>query len=91
MLTQPVREEQIALDDVALHYVQWGQQGTPIICIHGLTANAFCFQAFADYLAPSHRVFAYDLRGRGDSAKPAQGYSVPIHAADLAHLIDAWN
>ncbi|GCE09821.1 alpha/beta fold hydrolase [Dictyobacter aurantiacus] len=88
MLTQPVRDEKIRLDGVSLHCVQWGQQGTPVICIHGLTANAFCFQAFADYLVPSHRVFAYDLRGRGESEKPAQGYSVPIHAADLAQLID---
>jgi len=84
-----VHDAHIAAGDLTLHYVQWGHQGTPIVCVHGLTANAFCFQAFADALAPDHRVFAYDLRGRGDSDKPEQGYSVPIHAADLAHLIDA--
>ncbi len=33
-------------------------------------------------------MFAYDLRGRGDSDKPEEGYSVPLHAADLAELID---
>src|SRR5205823_2588229 len=42
----------------------------------------------ADELAANHQVFAYDLRGRGDSDKPEQGYSVPLHAADLAALID---
>jgi pimeloyl-ACP methyl ester carboxylesterase len=58
--------------------------------VHGLTANAFCFQAFADDLTRDHRVFAHDQRGRGDSDKPESGYSIPIHAADLAELIDEW-
>lgn len=88
MPTKPVHDEFIIADDVTLHWVQWGTQGAPIICIHGITANAFFFQAIADDLAPTHRVFAYDLRGRGDSDKPEEGYSVPIHAAELAALID---
>jgi pimeloyl-ACP methyl ester carboxylesterase len=74
--------------DITLHCVQWGTQGEPIVLIHGLTANAFCFQAIVEALAPDHRVFTYDLRGRGDSEKPESGYRVPIHAADLAALID---
>lgn len=88
MSIKPVRDEYIIVGELTIHYVQWGAQGPPIIFIHGLTANAFCFQAFADNLASNNRVFAYDLRGRGDSDKPETGYSIPIHAADLAELID---
>lgn len=88
MPTKPVLDEFIVAGDVTLHYVEWGEQGPPIVLVHGLTANAFCFQAFADELARDHRVFAYDLRGRGDSDKPEKGYSVPVHAADLLKLID---
>jgi len=88
MPIRPVIDEFIIADDITLHYVQWGEQGQPIICIHGLTANAFSFQAFADELAKDHRVIAYDLRGRGDSDKPEEGYSIPLHAADLAELIN---
>ncbi len=88
MQTKPLRDELIAVDDIYLHVVQWGEQGTPIVCVHGLTANAFFFQSLADVLASHHRVIAYDLRGRGDSDKPAHGYSVPIHAHDLAQLLD---
>lgn len=88
MSIQPVRDEFIIADDITLHYVQWGTKGSPIICTHGLTANAMCFQAFADELAQDHRIIAYDLRGRGDSDKPEEGYSIPIYAADLAALID---
>lgn len=88
MSIKPVRDEYIIAGDLTFHYVQWAMQGSPVIFIHGLTANAFCFQAFADDLANRHRIFAYDLRGRGDSDKPESGYSIPIHAADLEELID---
>jgi len=89
MPVSPVRDEYIIAGDLTFHYVQWGEQGSPIICPHGLTANAYCFQALADELSNTHRVFAYDLRGRGDSDKPESGYSLSIHAGDLADIIEA--
>jgi pimeloyl-ACP methyl ester carboxylesterase len=88
MFINPVRDEYIIAGELTFHYVQWGEKGPPVIFVHGLTANAFCFQAFADDLSSDHRVFAYDLRGRGDSDKPESGYSIPIHAADLADISD---
>lgn len=88
MQTKLVRDTYVLAGNTTLHVVQWGEQGPPVVCVHGLTANAFCFQAIADELATDHRVFAYDLRGRGDSDKPEEGYSVPIHATELAQLID---
>jgi pimeloyl-ACP methyl ester carboxylesterase len=91
MLINPERDEYIIAGELTFHAIQWGEKGPPIIFVHGLTANAFCFQAFADDLSRDHRVFAYDLRGRGDSDKPETGYSIPIHSADLAELIDEWN
>jgi len=73
MLMKPVRDEFIRAGDLTFHYVQWGEQGQPIVALHGLTANAFCFQAIADDLARDHQLYAYDLRGRGDSDKPEHG------------------
>jgi|SRR5579864_9294704 len=89
MPASPVRDEYVIAGDLTFHYVQWGEHGQPIICVHGITANAFYFQALADSLSRHCRVIAYDLRGRGDSDKPEEGYSVPVHAADLAEVIDA--
>lgn len=89
MPTSPVRDEYVIAGDLTFHYVQWGERGTAIVCVHGITANAFAFQALAEELSGEHRVIAYDLRGRGDSDKPQDGYSVPTHAADLAEIIDA--
>lgn len=88
-LIEPVRDELVPAGRLRLHVVQWGRAGPPVVCLHGLTANAFCFQAFADALADNHRVIAYDLRGRGRSERPERGYSVPIHAADLDQLLTA--
>lgn len=87
-LVKPAHDDFIVAGDHTFHVVQWGEQGPPIIFVHGITANAYCFQAFADELATDHRVFAYDLRGRGDSDKPEDGYGNPIHAQDLAELIE---
>ncbi len=89
MLMKPVRDDFIKAGDLTFHYVKWGEQGQQIVGVHGLTANAFCFQALADDLARDHQLYAYDLRGRGDSDKPEHGYSVPLHAEDLAKIIDA--
>jgi pimeloyl-ACP methyl ester carboxylesterase len=89
MPIQPVNDEYVIAGEMTLHYIQWGNEGTPVVCVHGLTANAFCFQALADTLAPDHRVFAYDLRGRGDSDRPENDYSVPTHADDLLELLDS--
>jgi pimeloyl-ACP methyl ester carboxylesterase len=88
-LIEAVRDELVAAGELRLHVVQWGEAGPPVVCLHGLTANAFCFQAFADALATDYRVIAYDLCGRGRSERPAQGYSVPIHAVDLDQLLTA--
>ncbi|GLV53450.1 hypothetical protein KDH_03040 [Dictyobacter sp. S3.2.2.5] len=89
MPTQPVSDTFVTTSRLTHHYVQWGEKGPAIVCAHGLTANAFFFQAIAEDLARDHRVFAYDLRGRGKSDRPEHGYSVPIHAADLSALISA--
>lgn len=89
MSIQPASDTFTAAGAIRFHAVQWGEQGAPVICVHGITANAFCFQALADHLAVDHRIFAYDLRGRGDSDRPARGYGVLTHADDLAALIEA--
>src|SRR6266487_599033 len=88
MPIKPVRDEFVIADDITLHYVQWGEQGPAIVCLHGVTANALCFQSLADEMANDHRIIAFDIRGRGDSDKPEEGYSIATYGDDLAALID---
>jgi len=51
MPTKAVEDNFIIAGDITLHYVKWGERGTPIVGVHGLTANAYFFQALADGLA----------------------------------------
>ena len=61
--------------------------GKQVLCVHGLTANCRCWDIIAEALAPTHRVLAMDLRGRGLSDKPATGYSMDSHVQDIHNLI----
>src|SRR6266699_3228412 len=51
MVLNPVRDEFITAGELTFHYVQWGERGSPIVCVCGITANAFFLQAIADDLA----------------------------------------
>ncbi|MGY3717767.1 alpha/beta fold hydrolase [Sutcliffiella cohnii] len=76
---------------VQIHVVDYGGTGKTILCIHGLTANARFWDAIADQLTPSYRVLAVDLRGRGDSEKPANGYNIQQHAEDIRHVLASFS
>ena len=85
--------ERLAAGDVRLAVRTWPEAGaarrpTAIVAIHGLTANHTCWYPMADALAGEYRLVAYDLRGRGESDKPATGYSLAQHGADLRALLD---
>lgn len=70
-----------------LHYLEWPGEGTTVLCLPGITANAHAFIGVAEALSPGHRVLAIDLRGRGESDKPAHGYDVGTHAEDVAAFL----
>ncbi len=76
------------INGVSLAIHEWPGGGPAIVAIHGLTSNHTAWYPIADVLGGSHRLIAYDLRGRGDSEKPAKGYSLAEHAADLLGLLD---
>lgn len=84
--------EPVKTGAVTLATQTWPERPAPgartVVCIHGLTANHTCWQSMADGLTPDYRVVAYDLRGRGGSDKPAAGYSLAAHGADLLGLLD---
>lgn len=65
-----------------------GDSARTLLCIHGLTANHTCWLSMADALAPDWRLVGYDLRGRGESDKPATGYDLAQHGRDLLGLLD---
>ena len=84
--------QRVKTDDVTLAVQAWPDTPTPpdrtVVCIHGLTSNHTVWRSMADALTRGRRLVAYDLRGRGDSDKPASGYSLAIHGRDLLGLLD---
>jgi pimeloyl-ACP methyl ester carboxylesterase len=71
-----------------LHYVQAGSHGSPVLLVHGFPETWWTFREMIPRLAESHRVFAIDLRGFGDSANDAETSDNATSAEDLRLLID---
>jgi pimeloyl-ACP methyl ester carboxylesterase len=75
---------------IRLHYLDYGGDGPTLVLTHGLSANAHFFDGLAAAgLAQSLRVLSFDLRGRGLSDAPDDGYAMDDHAADLIGALDA--
>jgi 3-oxoadipate enol-lactonase len=76
------------IDGLRLHYSLEGQ-GTDLILIHGLGGSLRDWDAIAPSLAKHHRVLRWDVRGFGESDKPAGPYSPQLFARDLTGLCRA--
>ncbi|NIK56206.1 alpha/beta fold hydrolase [Kribbella shirazensis] len=69
-------------DDVELN-VAVGGSGTPVVLLHGFPQTQLMWRHVAPELAADHTVICPDLRGYGESGKPAEGYSKRTMAADV--------
>ena len=77
-------------NNIKLHYLEYEGDGPTLILMHGLTANAHAFDGLmAAGLNKKYTIIAVDLRGRGLSDFPANGYTMKEHAADIIGLLDA--
>ncbi|HEX8185076.1 MAG TPA: alpha/beta hydrolase, partial [Blastocatellia bacterium] len=77
------------VNDIQLHYIDYAGSEPVLVLLPGLTANAHAFDGLIQAgLNARFRVLAVDLRGRGLSDKPAVGYSMAQHAADVIALLD---
>ena len=71
---------------VRLHYVMGGE-GDPVVLLHGWTQTWRGWRKVMPLLAESHTVIAPDMRGFGDSEKPAGGYDGLTVAEDIRQLV----
>lgn len=76
------------VNGLRLHYLEWAGGEPVVLCLPGITANAYAFAALAEQLSPRHRIIALDLRGRGGSDKPPAGYDIGTHVSDVVGLLD---
>lgn len=74
------------LADVRLHYVRGGT-GSPLVLLHGWSQTWYEWRQVLPALAERFTVIAPDLRGLGDSSKPATGYDKRTVAGDIHELV----
>jgi 3-oxoadipate enol-lactonase len=86
-MIQPDSSETLRLqrdDGGWLHYTCAGE-GDPVVLIHGFGLDSSMWDPQWCAFAQRHRVIRYDLRGYGESSRPAAAYS---HVDDLLALIE---
>lgn len=74
------------LGDVRLHYVTAGQ-GAAVVLLHGWPQTWYMWRKILPGLAQRYRVVVPDLRGLGDSSRPAGGYDKKTLAHDVWRLV----
>lgn len=73
---------------INLKYDEQGQ-GEPLLFLHGLGSQGEDWGFQVPFFASHYRVVTVDLRGHGESDKPAGPYSVSMMADDVVGLLDA--
>lgn len=76
------------VEGMQLHYVSAGTIGSPIVLMHGWPETWWAFRKLIPLLAETHRVYALDVRGFGDSGNGDTDYGEAIAAEDLHHLVE---
>jgi pimeloyl-ACP methyl ester carboxylesterase len=85
----PAKQRRVSVGDIELSIAEYGTAGPPLILLHGIGSRGVSWWPVIDELAAHFRLIVPDLRGHGDSDKPASGYFLTDYAGDLAGLIDA--
>jgi pimeloyl-ACP methyl ester carboxylesterase len=86
-----VNEEWVDVNGLRIHCLQAGESGSPVILLHGggTDSAALSWKEAIPALAVSHRVYAPDWPGFGDSDKPDMAYSMDTFIDCLGGLMDA--
>ena len=82
-------DSSVEVNGIQLSYREWPGEKGPLICIPSLALHKGSFDAIASRLSPEYHLYALDLRGRGDSDKPAEGYGFAYHTRDILQFADA--
>jgi pimeloyl-ACP methyl ester carboxylesterase len=80
----------IRVNEINLYYEISGR-GEPLLLLHGLGSSVRDWEKQLPTFPKQFQVIACDLRGHGRTEKPPGPYSVPLFAADVAHLIKSLN
>ncbi len=83
-----VEKQDVEIDGLPIRYLAAGE-GPPLVLLHGAGDNALDWRWVMPTLAATHRVYAPDLPGSPDSARPAADYSPAFFERFVAAFLDA--
>jgi len=83
-----VEKQDVEIDGMPIRYLAAGE-GSPVVLLHGAGDNALDWRWVMPALAAGHRVYAQDLPGSPDSARPAADYSPAFFERFVAAFVDA--
>jgi pimeloyl-ACP methyl ester carboxylesterase len=81
-----IRHHTVTANGIRQHYLEAGD-GPPVVLLHGFPETSFAWRHQIPELARHYRVIAPDLRGYGETDKPAGGYDKRTMARDLLELL----
>ncbi|MEM9566253.1 MAG: alpha/beta fold hydrolase, partial [Actinomycetota bacterium] len=70
----------------AIHYVDHGGDGPPVVLVHGITESAASWDPIVERLGSDRRTVALDLRGHGRSGT-ADRYDLEVMAGDVVAVL----
>ena len=83
-----VETQTVEVDGLPIRYLTAGE-GPPLMLLHGAGDNALDWQWVLPDLGATHRVYAPDLPGSPNSARPAADYSPAFFTHFVAEFLDA--
>ena len=84
----PAEESDIQLSEITMHYAVYGDEGYPLILVHGNGGNKDSLKEAAGYLASDYKVYVIESRCHGQSSDPGV-ISYDLMAKDIKEFIDA--
>ncbi len=89
MNTLMPKSDFVNVNEIKLHYLDWGGEGQTLIFLTGMGCSAYIFGKFAPRFADKFRVLALTRRGQGDSDYPETGYDADTLTEDIRQFMDS--
>ena len=87
-IVSPVKEDDVQLSEVKMHYTVYGEKGHPLILVHGNGGSQNSLKEAATYLANDYVVYVIESRCHGQSSDPGV-ISYDLMAKDIKEFIEA--
>ena len=72
---------------IKMHYWRAGEGSRAVVCLHGFPQTSVLWRRLAAHLTGDVTLIAPDLRGAGESERPASGYDKKTMAVDVHALV----